>query len=70
MTTTLVEPSVIHAPYDVRKLRRAASLTRMQVAELSSVQFEHVVMFEKGQPVPLDSRRRILRELWAIICRK
>ncbi len=64
---TIASPSAVHNAFNVRRLRRAASLTRMQLAEVASVPPEHIASFEKGYPIPLDSKRRILRALWAII---
>ncbi len=48
-----------------RRLRIASLLTRQQLAELASIPVEHVYLFESDLPVPLDSRRRIMKELWA-----
>ena len=38
---------------------------RRELAELAGIPVEHVSLFEQDLPVPLDSRRRILRELWS-----
>jgi transcriptional regulator with XRE-family HTH domain len=48
-----------------RQRRVAGLLTRQQVADLAGVPVEHVNLFERDLPVPLDSKRRILKELWA-----
>jgi transcriptional regulator with XRE-family HTH domain len=48
-----------------RQQRVAALLTRQQLADLAGIPVEHVNLFERDLPVPLDSKRRILRELWA-----
>jgi hypothetical protein len=48
-----------------RRQRVACLLTRRQLADLAGVPIEHVNLFERDLPVPLDSRRRIWRELWA-----
>jgi hypothetical protein len=48
-----------------RQQRVASLLTRRQLAELAGIPVEHVSLFERDLPVPLDSRRRIMRELWA-----
>jgi hypothetical protein len=48
-----------------RRQRIASLLTRQQLAELAGIPVEHVNLFERDLPVPLDSRRRIMKELWA-----
>lgn len=48
----------------VQQLRIACDLTARELAELAGVPAEHVARFEGGLPLPLDSKRRILRELW------
>lgn len=54
----------------VKRLRIASLLTQQEVAELADVPQEHVDLLERNLPVPLDSRRRILKELWAIKVKK
>jgi hypothetical protein len=49
----------------VRRQRIASLLTCQQLAELAGIPVEHVNLFERDLPVPLDSRRRIMKELWA-----
>ena len=48
-----------------RRQRVASLLTQQQLAELAGIPVEHVNLFEHDLPVPLDSRRRIMKELWA-----
>lgn len=50
----------------VRRLRTICLLTQQQLADLAGVSREQVDMFEHNLPVPLDTRRRILKELWAM----
>ncbi len=51
---------------DKAKRQRVSSLlTQEQLAEMAGIPVEHVNLFERDLPVPLDSRRRILKELWA-----
>jgi transcriptional regulator with XRE-family HTH domain len=50
----------------VRKLRIAQRLSRRQLAEMAGVSSEAVDLFERNLPLPLDYKRRILRELWAV----
>ena len=48
-----------------RRLRIAAHLSSQELADLANVPYEHVGLFEQDLPLPLDSKRRILKELWA-----
>lgn len=65
MNATLVEKKLKKNGVPVRLLRMAAGLSPAKLAELAEVPLEHVTGFERGYPVPLDSRRRLLRILWA-----
>lgn len=51
--------------YKARRLRIAQHLTQREVAEKAGVSVEAVVLLERNLPLPLDFKRRILRELWA-----
>ena len=48
-----------------KKLRAASFLTRLALAEMAGVTAEEVSLFERGQLVCLDTRRRIMKALWA-----
>ena len=48
-----------------KKLRLASLLTRPALASMAGVTVEEVSLFERGLPVRLDSRRLILKALWA-----
>jgi transcriptional regulator with XRE-family HTH domain len=48
-----------------RRLRTDQNLTQQELAEVVGVSQEEVDLFECGLPVPLDIRRRLLKELWA-----
>ena len=48
-----------------RKLRIAQHLSQRELAEKAGVSVEAVDLFEHNLPLPLDFKRRILRELWA-----
>ena len=50
----------------VKRLRSASFLTPKKLAVLAGVTPAEVRLFERDLPVKLDSRRRILKELWAI----
>ncbi len=65
MKTTLAPSEKSTPGAAARRLRVSNLLTRQELADLSGVPVEHVDLLEHGYPVPLDSRRRIYRELWA-----
>jgi transcriptional regulator with XRE-family HTH domain len=48
-----------------KKLRLAGLLTRPVLATMAGVTVEEVSLFERGMPVRLDARRRIMKALWA-----
>jgi transcriptional regulator with XRE-family HTH domain len=48
-----------------KKLRLASVLTRPALASMAGVTVEEVSLFERGLPVRLDARRRIMKALWA-----
>jgi DNA-binding XRE family transcriptional regulator len=54
----------------VKRLRISFLLTRQELADLASVSQEDVGLLERNLPVPLDSKRRIIKELWAIKAKK
>ncbi len=65
---TVTAPARIHAPSKgsrAKLLRISNLLTQRELAELAGIPPEHVDLYEKDLPVPLDSRRRILRVLWS-----
>jgi transcriptional regulator with XRE-family HTH domain len=47
-----------------RKLRAAQHLTQQELAEAVGVSQKEVYLFEHNLPVPLDIKRRVLKELW------
>jgi transcriptional regulator with XRE-family HTH domain len=49
----------------VKRLRLSSLLTQKELADLAGVSQEEVNLFERGLPLPLDSKRKILKELWA-----
>ena len=51
--------------YQARRLRVSCGLTMQELADLVGVSWEEVFLFERNLPLPLDSKRRILKELWA-----
>lgn len=53
-----------------RKLRIALHLSQKELADMVAVPVEAVDLFEHNLPLPLDYKRRILRELWAVKTKK
>jgi transcriptional regulator with XRE-family HTH domain len=51
--------------FKARRLRINECLSRQELADMAGVSLEEVDLFEHNLPVPLDARRKILRELWA-----
>jgi DNA-binding XRE family transcriptional regulator len=68
ITTALSEKSTAGA--EARRLRIACLLTQQNLADMAGISREQVDLLEHNYPVPLDSRRRIFRELWAIKTKK
>ena len=67
-TATLLN-NLVSAGQKARRLRIANLLTQQELSELAGVPLEHVDLLERNLPVPLDSRRRIHKELWSIQAR-
>jgi transcriptional regulator with XRE-family HTH domain len=66
-------PTLIRNPsmgLKVKRLRISSLLTQRELADLAGVPQEQVDLLERNLPLPLDSKRRILRELWAIKVKK
>jgi hypothetical protein len=70
MTTTLIRPQETKWGSEARRLRISLHLTRPEVAVMAGVSEGVVNLFEHNMPVPLDARRRILKELWAVKTKK
>ena len=66
--TTLINH--LSAGQKIKRLRIANLLTQPELAELAGVPLAHVDMLEHNLPVPLNSKRLIHKELWAIKARK
>jgi DNA-binding XRE family transcriptional regulator len=49
----------------VKRLRLLRLLTQQELADEAGVSRDEVDCFEQGLPVILNSRRKILKELWA-----
>lgn len=51
--------------FKARRLRISQQLTQQELADMAGVSHEEVGLFEQNLPLPLDSKRKILKELWA-----
>ncbi len=51
--------------FKAKRLRISQRLTQRELANLAGVSLEEVDLFEHNLPIPLDSKRKILKELWA-----
>lgn len=49
-----------------RKVRIAMRLTQLEIAERTGITRDEVYAFENNLPVCLDSRRKVLKVLWAL----
>jgi transcriptional regulator with XRE-family HTH domain len=65
MATTQTSTQVSSIGSQVRKLRISIHLTQQQLAEAAGVSTEEVNLLEQNLPVPLDSKRKVFKELWA-----
>ena len=50
----------------VKKLRLSRLMTQQELADEAGVTWTEVNRFERGLPLPLNSKRKILKELWAV----
>jgi transcriptional regulator with XRE-family HTH domain len=48
-----------------RRVRISLHLTQQELADITGVSRDEVDLFERSLPVPLDVKRRLLKELWA-----
>jgi DNA-binding transcriptional regulator YiaG len=51
--------------FQVKRLRLSSLLSRRELANLAGIPLEQVGLFEQNLPLPLDSKRKILKILWA-----
>jgi len=65
MTTVLTSPHETKLGSEARRLRISLHITRPELAGMAGVSEEAVNLFEHNFPLPLDYKRRILKELWA-----
>ena len=65
LTVVLTDKREASIGFRVWRWRVSSFLTQKELAHLAGVSLKEVDSFEHSLPVSLDSRRRILRELWA-----
>ena len=49
---------------EAKRLRQTLSLTQHELAAIAGVTLEEVDLFERGLPMRLDVKLKILREVW------
>jgi transcriptional regulator with XRE-family HTH domain len=49
-----------------RSVRKALNLTQQEQADITGVSKEDVDSFENNLPIKLDSRRKLVKELWVV----
>lgn len=49
-----------------RSVREALKLTQQELADITGVSKEDVDSFEHNLPIKLDSRRKLVKELWVV----
>jgi hypothetical protein len=65
MTTDLILDQDTSLGFKAQKLRISQMLTTQELAHLAGVSPEEVDLFEQNLPVRLDTRRKLLKELFA-----
>ena len=70
MTTVLTYSRESSIGFKVRRLRLSEYLTQQELANMAGVSLQEVALFERNMLIPLDSRRKILKALWAKKARK
>jgi transcriptional regulator with XRE-family HTH domain len=49
-----------------RSVRKALKLTQQELADITGVSKEDVDSFENNLPIKVDSRRKLVKELWVV----
>lgn len=65
MTATLTPTRESSIGFKARRLRISMLLTQKKLADMAGVSQKEVDLFEHNLPLPLDSKRKILKALWA-----
>ncbi len=66
MKSPVTTPEIASFGSEAKRLRAACFLTQQKLSELACVPREHVDWLEHNYPVPLNSKRLIFQELWAL----
>jgi hypothetical protein len=51
--------------FKARKLRISLRIDKQELSDATGVSLDSLDLFEHNLPVPLDEKRRILKELWS-----
>ena len=70
MKATQTPPDKPSFGSEAKRLRLGCQLTAQDLADRAGISREHIRLLEHNYPVPLDSKRRVFRELWAIKAKK
>ena len=65
MTAVLSIDQALSLGFKARRLRVSQMLTQQELANMAGVLKEDVSLLEHNLPLRLDSKRKLLRELWA-----
>ena len=64
MKAIVVEPESALGPW-AKRIRLALKLSQHDLAAITGVPQEEINLFECNFPVRLDTRRKLIKELWA-----
>ncbi len=70
MTAVLTRPRETKLGSEARRLRISLHISRQELADMAGVSVAAVSLFEHNFPLPLDYKRRMLKELWAAKTKK
>ena len=51
--------------FEAASIRLSLQLTQQELADIAGVSKDELDFFEHNLPIPLDIKRRLLKELWA-----
>ena len=65
MTEVLTFTPEVSLGFKARRLRVAQLLTQLELADMAGISQEGVDLLERNLPVTLDTKRKLLKILWA-----
>ena len=65
MTEVLTFTQEASLGFKIRRLRVAQLLTQLELADMAGISQEDVDLLEHNLPVTLDTKRKLLKILWA-----